>query len=82
MERDCMIAHGAAEFLKERLFHVSDPFQIWVCDKCGCMAASTKECQLCKGNKISKENLAFGSKLFFTELMAMGIKIKINPSKN
>lgn len=38
MERDAILAHGLAKFLKEKLLDNSDPFTVWVCDKCGLFA--------------------------------------------
>lgn len=81
MERDCMIAHGASRFLKERLFDCSDPYQIIVCDQCGMIIASQDECLACQKDNVTKCNMPYAAKLLVHELMAMGIKVVIKPKK-
>lgn len=77
MERDAIIAHGASRFLKERLFDQSDPYQIVVCNKCGCIATTQTECKGCQTDQVSRVNMPYASKLIFSELGAMGIKTSI-----
>ena len=81
MERDCMISHGASSFLQERLFKVSDPFNISVCNSCGIMTSKRDYCQKCRSNHVSLCNMPFAAKLLCTELTSMGMKLSLMPEK-
>ena len=83
MERDCLLSHGVTNFLNERLFTCSDKYFVYVCDVCGMIASGNKEknlyeCKFCNNNNfISKIKLPYACKLFFQELMSMGIITRI-----
>jgi DNA-directed RNA polymerase beta subunit len=77
MERDCLIAHGAMSFLKERMMDVSDLFNIYVCQSCGLFASAnpvlqTYKCHGCRQySQISLIQIPYACKLLMQELQGM-----------
>ena len=74
---NCMIGHGVSKFLQERLFLVSDKYQVNICSKCGNFATSKNECQACDTDQVVSVKLPYVGKLVLQELNAMMIKTKI-----
>lgn len=79
MERDCMVSHGASRFTRERMYDVSDKYEVYTCKKCGIIAAHNDGAgiHLCKacGNRsgFSRIQLPYACKLLFQELTTMNV---------
>lgn len=87
MERDCILAQGAASFERDRLMGCSDKFKMWVCDICGLPAhtengGEIRECKSCGTNKCSNIQIPYGTKLVNQECMAMNIVPRMLTSKH
>ena len=84
MERDCMVAHGTTEFLKERMLTVSDNYFVYICDKCGLIVGADEknnkyECKNCNNfTNIHKVNIPYSCKLLMQELQTMSIAPRFN----
>ena len=88
MERDCIISHGAANVLSERLFEQSDPFVATVCSKCGMLAQPVADktllrqkrpfCRTCNDHaSVQDVRMPYAFKLLLQELMAMNIAARL-----
>ncbi|MEM1709484.1 MAG: DNA-directed RNA polymerase subunit B [Sulfolobales archaeon] len=83
MERDCIIGHGAAALLRERLTESSDKTLIYVCEECGLIGwyDRRKGRYICpihgEKGKLSPVTISYAFKLLLHELMSMLIYPKI-----
>ncbi|MEM3626978.1 MAG: DNA-directed RNA polymerase subunit B [Candidatus Bathyarchaeia archaeon] len=77
MERDCLIGHGAAMLLRDRLLEESDKYTLYVCENCGHIAYyDVKQrkyvCRLCEEKaKVSPVIVSYAFKLLLQELMSL-----------
>jgi len=88
LERDGMLAHGSAMFLRDRLFQCSDKYTLPVCTECGLSAiaesishadesAKQYRCSACKESQVEVVEMPYANNLFFKELMSMGIAPRV-----
>jgi len=96
MEKDALVAHGMAKFLKERLMDCADIYSTYVCGICGMFArrddSRTNEptpnpddvyyCPVCNNyTDIHQIMIPYAFKLMVQELMAMHIAPRIRVQK-
>lgn len=83
MERDCVVAHGMAEFTKERLMECSDAFSCYSCKDCGLLAVVNPEQSIwsCRGcgnsTNFAHIQVPYASKLLLQELETMNIASRL-----
>ncbi|MFQ5998062.1 MAG: DNA-directed RNA polymerase subunit B [Candidatus Bathyarchaeia archaeon] len=79
MERDCLIGHGAATILKNRLLDESDRTIMYVCEKCGLVAYHDQKqrkyvCNVCAEEaQVSPVVVSYAFKLLLQELMGLNV---------
>jgi DNA-directed RNA polymerase subunit B len=83
MERDCLIGHGAAMLLRDRLLEESDKYTLYICENCGYIAYYDMKqrkyvCRICEDKaKISPVIISYAFKLLLQELMSLCIAPKL-----
>ncbi len=80
MEKDCLVAHGAALLLKERFD--SDRSVMWICEKCGNIAIfdsykNKAYCMCGEKTNLAPVEMSYAFKLFIDELKSMHLKPKL-----
>jgi len=79
MEKDAMVSHGASAFTKSRMYDVSDKYSVYICNKCGLIAAYNDEknihlCRTCNNRSdFSYVETPYAHKLLTQELITMNV---------
>lgn len=82
MERDCLIAYGASQLMRERLMLSSDVHTVDICEKCG-FTAFGRKCKRCvtagedDGGRVVQLQLPYSFLLLSRELNAMSISTRL-----
>ena len=84
MERDCLIGHGAAMVIKDRLLDESDGTFQYVCGNpsCGHIAMMDRRgalrCPVCGNNtNVSLVQTSYAFKLLLDELLSLGVAVRL-----
>ncbi|MDR2720501.1 MAG: DNA-directed RNA polymerase subunit B [Nitrososphaerota archaeon] len=83
MERDCLIGHGAAMLLRDRLLEESDKYTLFICETCGQIAYFDMKqrryvCKICDEKvKIAPVTVSYAFKLLLQELQSLCITPKL-----
>ena len=77
MERDCLVGHGTAMLLKDRLLEESDAYTIYICERCGKLAFYDIRqrkyiCPICEGKgHVEPVVVSYAFKLLLQELQSL-----------
>lgn len=83
VSHNCMISHGASRFTRERMYDVSDKYNVHVCKKCGMIASYNNDmnihhCKICDNRvDFAHVEIPYACKLLFQELNTMNITPRI-----
>ena len=92
MERDVMLSHGISRFCKERLYDVSDKYNVYICKKCGMIASyndgnkksfqqdtfKIHHCNTCNNTTdFAKVDIPYAYKLMSQELQTINVTPRI-----
>ena len=83
MERDCLIGHGAAMLLRDRLLEESDKYTLYICENCGQIAYYDMKqrkyvCKICDEKaKVAPVIVSYAFKLLLQELQSLCITPKL-----